>query len=192
MFYWQNHIYMLEFKLGQEKRGEKKNLKKSRKGVEKAAYFLLPQEKETMALIHLEVKPWKIQELWHWQLNSVSHSALSVPGNLEQKLPHKTWSQMQGGGAELWKTPPTHIPLNIPFHSLFLIHGKESSGYADYLGICRVFCQKRYKLISNLPSWTNQEVSSSFALFYRIWAPLCPEQNHSSKFPSVGITKQWV
>ena len=56
---------MLEFKLGQEKRGEKKNLKKSRKGVEKAAYFLLPQEKETMALIHLEVKPWKIQELWH-------------------------------------------------------------------------------------------------------------------------------
>lgn len=55
---------MLEFKLGQEKK-EKKNLKKSRKGVEKAAHFLLPQEKETMALIHLEVKLWKIQELWY-------------------------------------------------------------------------------------------------------------------------------
>ena len=51
MFYRQNHIYMLEFKLGQ-----KKNLKKSRKGVEKAAHFLLSQEKGTMALIHLEVK----------------------------------------------------------------------------------------------------------------------------------------
>ena len=56
MFYQQNRIYMLEFKLGRKKKTKKTKLKKSWKGVEKAAHFFLPQEKGTMALIHLEVK----------------------------------------------------------------------------------------------------------------------------------------
>lgn len=165
MFYRQNHIYMLEFKLGQ-----KKNLKKSRKGVEKAAHFLLSQEKGTMALIHLEVKLensrtmaltvelcFPLRLVCRWQFR-----AETAPWNM---IPNS------GQGCKATKdhlpppAPTTHTLLNIQLHSLFLIHGKESSGYTDYLGICRVFCQKRYKLISNVPSWTNQEVSSPFALF---------------------------
>ena len=45
---------MPELKLGQkEKKGK---LQKSRRGVEKATNFLLPQEKGTKTLIHLEAK----------------------------------------------------------------------------------------------------------------------------------------
>lgn len=99
-----NHLHV--FKLGR-----KKKLKRAGRVWEKAAHFLLPQEKGTMALIHLEVKLENSRTMALTVQTSISLPCLPLATRAE--TPHKNMIPNSGQGCRAMKDHPLrHTPLN--------------------------------------------------------------------------------